>query len=110
MFPYLIVSTVLVYSLLAHLLALTKLQSFKNVHNSTSIHPSITNHTFYCCNNVYLLDKNGFILQSMRALTKAENIETDANILKKNGTALADSIENMLQDLKGMLFHTCDIL
>lgn len=46
----------------------------------------------------------------MRALTKAENIETDANILKKNGTALADSIEKMLQDLKGMLFHTCDIL
>lgn len=45
----------------------------------------------------------------MRALTKAENIETDANILKKNGTALADSIENMLQDLKGILLHMCFI-
>ncbi|VDI10069.1 laminin, alpha 1/2 [Mytilus galloprovincialis] len=48
--------------------------------------------------------------KSMRALTKAENIETDANILKKNGTALADSIENMLQDLKDELGKLEDIV
>jgi hypothetical protein len=37
----------------------------------------------------------------MRALTKAENIETDSNVLKKNGTLLADVIEKLLKDLKG---------
>ena len=37
----------------------------------------------------------------MRALTKAENIETDSNVLKKNGTLLADAIEKLLKDLKG---------
>lgn len=39
----------------------------------------------------------------MRAQTKAENLETDANILMKNGTALADGIEKLLKDLQGML-------
>ena len=49
---------------------------------------------------------SGFpIFQSMRALTKAESIETDANIMKKNATMLADDIEEMFNDLKGKLFE-----